>query len=548
MPTGWLLVGVLALPLLGFALIFCIPRKRVRWIHAVSLGSSVLTLLLLIGLWTAFNPEQPGFQFVLNLPWITSLDVGLRLGIDGVSLLLALLTAFLMPIALLASLEPIRHRQKEYYAMMLLLETAMLGVFMALDTFLFYVFWELVLIPMYFIIGIWGGKNRVYAALKFFLYTLVGSLLMLVAIVWLGVYAEQHVGGFTADFERLRQIAPGIPHETQRWLFWAFALSFCIKVPLFPLHTWLPDAHVEAPTAGSVILAGVLLKMGTYGLIRFNLELFPQASFEYATLLAWLGVVGILYGALVAFAQSDMKKLIAYSSVSHLGFIVLGIFSMTVEGLQGALIQMVNHGLSTGMLFLCVGLLYERRHTRELAEFGGLARIMPLFALLLAFAVLSSVGLPGLNGFIGEFLSLLGAARSRFLDNFLLVILGACGVILAAVYLLKFYHATMFGQPGNPENYHLRDLNWLERVQLVPLVLLFIGIGVYPRPFLQTSEVALRGLVAKLEQLRFGTTSIPTPSPLQPVPREQQPQPTPGAPDPQKLLEEHLRRMPPPRP
>ncbi|MDW7997323.1 MAG: NADH-quinone oxidoreductase subunit M, partial [Bacteroidota bacterium] len=338
------------------------------------------------------------------------------------------------------------------------------------------------------------------------------------------------------------------PHETQRWLFWAFALSFCIKVPLFPLHTWLPDAHVEAPTAGSVILAGVLLKMGTYGLIRFNLELFPQASFEYATLLAWLGVVGILYGALVAFAQSDMKKLIAYSSVSHLGFIVLGIFSMTVEGLQGALIQMVNHGLSTGMLFLCVGLLYERRHTRELAEFGGLARIMPLFALLLAFAVLSSVGLPGLNGFIGEFLSLLGAARSRFLDNFLLVILGACGVILAAVYLLKFYHATMFGQPGNPANYHLRDLNWLERVQLVPLVLLFIGIGVYPRPFLQTSEVALRGLVAKLEQLRFGTTSTPTPSPLQPVPREQQPQPTPGAPDPQKLLEEQLRRMPPPRP
>ncbi len=479
-----------------------------------------------------------------NIRWIDALDAGFRVGVDGISLLLVLLTALLMPLALLASLEPIRHRQKEYYAMMMLLETAMLGVFVALDTFLFYVFWELVLIPMYFIIGIWGGGNRVYAALKFFLYTLVGSLLMLVAIVWLGVYAEQHAGGFTADFERLRQIAPSIPFEIQRWLFWAFALSFCIKVPLFPLHTWLPDAHVEAPTAGSVILAGVLLKMGTYGLIRFNLELFPQASFAYASLLAWLGVVGILYGALVAFAQSDMKKLIAYSSVSHLGFIIVGIFSMTVEGLQGALIQMVNHGLSTGMLFLCVGLLYERRHTRELAAFGGLARIMPLFAVLLALAVLSSVGLPGLNGFIGEFLSLLGAAQSRFLDNFWIAALGACGVIFAAAYLLKFYHGIVFGEPGSPENYHLRDLSLTERLQLIPLVLLFFWIGLYPRPFLNTSELAFRSLVAKLELLRFGTTTISIPS----APETPEQRPAPTLPEPQKLLEEQLRRLPPPRP
>ncbi len=536
-----LLVGLLAIPLAGFGTILLLPRERVRWIQLLSLGSSLLTLLLAIGLWIGFRPEQPGFQYRIAVRWIESLDVGFRIGVDGISLLLVLLTAFLMPIALLASLEAIRHRQKEYYAMMLLLEAAMLGVFVALDTFLFYVFWELVLIPMYFIIGIWGGGNRVYAALKFFLYTLVGSLLMLVAIVWLGVYAEQHAGGFTADYERLRQIAPTIPLELQRWLFWAFALSFCIKVPLFPLHTWLPDAHVEAPTAGSVILAGVLLKMGTYGLVRFNLELFPQASFEYAPLLAWLAVIGILYGALVAFAQSDMKKLIAYSSVSHLGFIVLGIFSMTVEGLQGALLQMVNHGLSTGMLFLCVGLLYERRHTRELAQFGGLARIMPLFATLLMLAVLSSVGLPGLNGFIGEFLSLLGAARSRFLNNFLMVALGACGVIFAAAYLLKFYHSLMFGETRNPENYHLRDLTGIERLQLLPLVALFIWIGVYPRPLLNTSEVAFRSLVAKLEQLRFGVTSIPVPEPtLTP-----QGQPPTLPPDMQKQLEEQLRRMPP---
>jgi len=544
MKTEWLLLAVLGVPLVGFLLLLLTPRDRLRWIHALSLGSSLLTLVLAVGLWLNFNPQQPGFQFVTNLRWIDSLDIGFRVGIDGISLLLVLLTAFLMPLALLASLEPIRHRQKEYYAMMLLLETAMIGVFVALDTFLFYVFWELVLIPMYFIIGIWGGGNRVYAALKFFLYTLVGSLLMLVAIVWLGVYAEQHAGGFTADFERLRQIAPTIPLEIQRWLFWAFALSFCIKVPLFPLHTWLPDAHVEAPTAGSVILAGVLLKMGTYGLVRFNLELFPHASFEYASLLAWLAVIGILYGAMVAFAQSDIKKLIAYSSVSHLGFIVLGIFSMTVEGLQGALIQMVNHGLSTGMLFLCVGLLYERRHTRELAAFGGLARVMPLFAVLLALATLSSVGLPGLNGFIGEFLSLLGAAQSRFLNNFLLAALGACGVIFAAAYLLKFYHGVMFGEPRDPENYHLRDLKGVELVQLVPIVVFFFWIGLFPRPFLQTSELAMRSLVAKLELQRFGTTSITVPTPAGGTPQ----QTPPVLPDPTKILEEELRRMPPPRP
>ncbi|MEN3027255.1 MAG: NADH-quinone oxidoreductase subunit M [Chlorobiota bacterium] len=540
----WLLPSLIAVPLGGFLATLLLPRERSRWIHTVALGTSLLTLGLVIWLWIGFDPNQPGFQYRVNVRWIEHLDIGFHVGIDGISLLLVLLTAFLMPIAILASLEPIRHRQKEYYAMMLLLEAAMIGVFVALDLFLFYVFWELVLIPMYFIIGIWGGGNRVYAALKFFLYTLVGSLLMLVAIVGLWVYAEQYAGGFTTDYERIRQIAPTIPLELQRWLFWAFALSFCIKVPLFPLHTWLPDAHVEAPTAGSVILAGVLLKMGTYGLIRFNLELFPQATFEYASLLAWLGVVGILYGALVAFAQSDMKKLIAYSSVSHLGFIVLGIFSMTVEGLQGAILQMVNHGLSTGMLFLCVGLLYERRHTRELTQYGGLARIMPLFAVLLALAVLSSVGLPGLNGFVGEFLSLLGAAQSRFLNNMFLVVLGALGVVFAAAYLLKFYHGLMFGESGTPENYHLRDLNWLERLQLIPIVALFFWIGLYPRSFLQASELPVRDLVAKLEQLRFGVSTITVPAPVQ----QQPPAPPALPPEYQRQLEEQLRRQQPPKP
>ncbi len=543
----WILLGLLATPLVGFVLILLLPRERLRWIHALSIAVGLITFGLAIALWIAFRPEQPGFQFRIALRWIESLDIGFRVGVDGISLLLVVLTTLLTLVALLASLEAIRHRQKEYYAMLLLLETAMLGVFVATDTFLFYVFWELVLIPMYFIIGIWGGRNRIYAALKFFLYTLVGSLLMLVGIVWLGVYAQQHAGGFTGDLERLQQIGPTLPLTAQRWLFWAFALSFCIKVPLFPLHTWLPDAHVEAPTAGSVILAGVLLKMGTYGLVRFNLELFPQASFEYAPLLAWLGVIGIVYGALVAFAQSDMKKLIAYSSVSHLGFIVLGIFSMTVEGLQGALLQMVNHGLSTGMLFLCVGMLYERRHTRELAEFGGLARRMPLFAVLLALAVLSSAGLPGLNGFVGEFLSLLGAAQSRFLDNFVFAAIGVSGVILAAAYLLKFYHALMFGEPSNPENYHLRDIGWLERLQLIPLVVLFVWIGLFPRPFLHLSELSFRSMVAKLEQLRFGITTIELPTP-QAAPAAEPVQPSPSPLEPQRFLEEQLRRMPPPRP
>ncbi len=383
----------------------------------------------------------------------------------------------------------------------------MTGVFVSLDLFLFYIFWELILIPMYFLIGIWGGKERIYAAVKFFIFTMVGSLLMLVAIVWLASYVGKVAdipSGFTTNYLIISKHSPMIPMAYQQWIFWAFALSFLIKVPVFPLHTWLPDAHTEAPTAGSVILAGVLLKMGTYGLVRFNLELFPQASFEYAHLISWLAVIGIIYGALVAMIQSDFKRLVAYSSVSHLGFVVLGIFSMTAEGLQGAIIQMVNHGLSTGMLFLCVGMIYDRRHTREIAEFGGLARVMPAFTVFFAIAMLASVGLPGLNGFVGEFLTLLGAFKSPFLANQWFAIIAATGVIFAAIYLLWMFRRVMFGTIENPANSHLPDIDKREWTVLVPIVIFIVWIGVYPSMFMKYSENSTRKLVNKLELIKFG--------------------------------------------
>jgi NADH-quinone oxidoreductase subunit M len=379
---------------------------------------------------------------------------------------------------------------------------------MSLDLFLFYIFWEIILIPMYFIIGIWGGKNKIYAAVKFFIFTVVGSLFMLVAIIWLGHYVGTYIlhtaQGFTTNFMLIREVAMQIPIDIQKWMFLAFALSFCIKVPLFPLHTWLPDAHTEAPTPGSVILAGVLLKMGTYGLIRFNLELFPQSSFEYASLLSWLAVIGIIYGALVAMIQTDVKKLVAYSSVSHLGFVVLGIFSMTAEGIQGGIIQMVNHGLSTGMLFLLVGMIYERRHTREISEFGGLARVMPVYTVFFAIAMLASVGLPGLNGFVGEYLTLIGAFSSPFLNSYSYAIIAASGVIFAACYLLWMFQRVMFGTNVNPQNHNLKDLNKREWTTLVPIVIFIVWIGVYPKTFLSISEVSTRALVNKLETIKFG--------------------------------------------
>ncbi|MBI3258340.1 MAG: NADH-quinone oxidoreductase subunit M [Ignavibacteriae bacterium] len=508
---GMLLV-TLFLPLLGFLAMLFINQEESKGIKYTALGVSLLSFFASLFLYFGFDHTQSGFQFTMNQIWIPNLDAGFRIGVDGMSLLMVLLTTFITPIAILCSFASIQKREKEYYAWMLLLQFGMIGVFISMDTFLFYVFWELILIPMYFLIGIWGGKDRIYAAVKFFLYTLVGSLLMLVAIVWLGIYAQNLVGGhFTADFMKLREIAPTIPLEIQKWLFLAFALSFCIKVPLFPFHTWLPDAHVQAPTAGSVILAGVLLKMGTYGLIRFNLELFPQAMFEYATPIAWLAVIGIIYGALVAMVQTDVKKLVAYSSVSHLGFVVLGICSMTPEGIQGAIIQMVNHGLSTGMLFLCVGVLYERRHTREISEFGGITKVMPKFAVLFTIAMLASVGLPGLNGFVGEFLTLMGGFTSPFLNNHWLSIISATGVIFAAVYLLWMFQRVMFGTNDNPKNHGLKDLSASEYWQLVPIALLIVWLGVYPRTFMVVSEQSTQALVGKLEKLKFGKTNYPLP-------------------------------------
>jgi len=489
------LLATLFVPLAGAIAVMFIHRDQAVAAKRTALAFSIVTFLASLFLLPEFQSVNTGMQFVINQSWISSIDAGFRIGVDGISLPLVLLTALIMPIAILASFDPISKNVKGYYALMLLLQFGMTGVFVAWDTFLFYVFWELILIPMYFIIGIWGGKDRIYAAVKFFLYTLVGSLLMLLAIIWLGLQAEWAGVGFTADLIKLQQVGPAIGMDVQQWLFWAFAISFLIKVPLFPLHTWLPDAHVQAPTAGSVILAGVLLKLGTYGLIRFNLGLFPQASMHFAGLISTLAVVGIVYGALVAMVQTDIKKLVAYSSVSHLGFVVLGIFSMTIEGVQGAVLQMVNHGISTPMLFLCVGVLYERRHTREISEYGGITNVMPRFAVMFAIAMFASVGLPGLNGFVGEFLTLLGAFNSHVLGTKIYAIVSASGVIFAAVYLLWMFQRVMFGTNNNPENHHLRDLNIKEYWQLVPLAVLAVWLGVQPRPLMMLSEESVRAIV-----------------------------------------------------
>lgn len=501
------LLFTLFAPLAGCAAIALIQRDQTRAIKSTAVGMSVLTFIGSLFLLVDFDSTTAAMQYAIDVPWIPAIDAGFRIGIDGTALLMVLLTTLILPIALLSSLNSIKQRHKEYYALMLLLQFGMTGVFMAMDTFLFYVFWELILIPMYFIIGIWGGKDRVYAAGKFFLYTLVGSLLMLIAILWLGFAAEAQLGAFTADMAKLRLVGPQIAPDIQLWLFLAFALSFFIKVPLFPFHTWLPDAHVQAPTAGSVVLAGVLLKMGTYGLIRFNLELFPQTSADLSGIISALAVGGIIYGALVAMVQTDIKKLVAYSSVSHMGFVVLGIFSLTVEGVQGAVIQMVNHGITTGALFLCVGMLYERRHTREISAYGGITSVMPRFSVFFAIAMFASVGLPGLNGFVGEFLTLYGAFKSPFLNDWTYAIVGATGVIFAAVYLLWMFQRVMYGPNENPENHHLKDMNKLEYWQLVPLVILMIWLGVAPRTFMNYSEEAVKHVVGKVEHFKFSTST-----------------------------------------
>ena len=508
-----LLLTTLIIPFIGMCLLFFFKKEQTTAIKYTSLIISIITFLVSIGLWVNFDAGNPNFQFLMKQEWISSIGAGFHIGIDGMSLLLIMLTTFLMPLVILVSFSAIQKREKEYYIVILLLEAGLIGVFSSLDIFLFYIFWEVILIPMYFIIGIWGGKDRIYASIKFFIFTMVGSLFMLLAIIWLGLYVGDNIlhTGFTTDFLVIKEVSSQIPFDTQKWLFWAFALSFLIKVPVFPLHTWLPDAHTEAPTPGSVILAGVLLKMGTYGLVRFNLDLFPVPSVTYASLIGTFAVIGIIYGALCAMVQTDIKKLVAYSSISHLGFVVLGIFSMTVEGIQGAIIQMVNHGLSTGMLFICVGCLYERRHTREISEYGGIAKVMPNFAVFFALAMFASIGLPGLNGFVGEYATLIGAFISPIYDNIALAIVATTGVIFAAVYLLWMWQRVMFGTVDNPKNKELKDINKREWAMFVSIIIFIVWIGLHPTTFMNKSESYSKQLAAKIELVKSGQQNYSLP-------------------------------------
>jgi len=489
-----LLSAVTFVPMLGGLALVFVPRRRAGLLKTAALLIALLVFALSLPLYFGFDGDSADFQFEEQRVWMPTLGVSYHVGIDGISLLLVLLTTFLTPLALASAWHAIEDRLKEFVITMLVLETGMLGVFVSLDLFLFYVFWEAMLIPMYFIIGVWGGANRVYAAVKFVLYTLAGSLLMLVAILALYYRHGAGTGAYTFDLVTLARwvVAPGLAQDL---MFLAFALAFAIKVPLFPFHTWLPDAHVEAPTAGSVILAGVLLKMGTYGFLRFCLPLFPDASLAFGPFVVALAVVGIVYGAWVSTVQADVKKLVAYSSVSHLGFVMLGIFTLTQQGLVGGVIQMVNHGLSTGALFLMVGMIYERRHTRLIADFGGLWKVVPAFSALFLIVVLSSLGLPGLNGFVGEFLILVGA----FGVSPWLAAVATTGVIFAAVYLLWMYQRVIFGEITHEENRALPDLSPREWAMLVPVVVFIVWIGVYPTTFTGKTEATLEALIAQVQ-------------------------------------------------
>ena len=510
---------VIFLPAVGALVALFMPSDgAVRW---TALGTTVVTFLLSLGLYAGFDPAVSTAvapQLMEKLPWFPGVDITYFVGVDGLNLLLTMLTTLLGPIIVLSSWTYIGKQIKGYYTLMLLLQTGVLGVFLSFDLLLFYIFFEITLIPMYFIIGIWGGENRVYAAVKFVLYTLVGSLLMLVGILWLGFAAGDAVnaGVFTTDWFKL--VSFGVPLGAQGWLFFLFLLAFAIKVPLFPFHTWLPDAHVQAPTGGSVVLAGVLLKMGTYGLLRFTIPFFPNAAEQWAPVMAVLAVIGIIYGALVAFAQTDAKKLVAYSSVSHLGFVVLGLFALDTVAVQGALIQMVNHGISTGALFLIIGMLYERTHTRKMADYGGIAKVVPVLTFVMMLTVFASAGLPGLNGFVGEFLILLGSWRSEAFGT-IWVILGTTGVILAAVYLLWMVYRTFFGEVTNEANLTMKDLNGREIGLLIPLAVLMIWLGMGPAPFLNKSEDTVQAIL-DTARTKAAATEAAAPGEIVAVPLE----------------------------
>lgn len=493
-----MLTLIVFLPMVvGFLLCF-VWKEETRFIKSAAIAVSFVVLVLSIKLFVDFNDRSDfmpfgveesgkGMQFVHDFKWISFFNIHYRVGIDGISLMMVVLTALLTLIAFLCSWTQVKIHEKPFYILLLFLEGGMMGVFCALDLFLFYLFWEAMLIPMYLIIGVWGGERRIYAAVKFMIYTVAGSLLMLAAILVL----FSKTGSF--DVVKLQEELPGLlTIETQRWLFLAFGVSFAIKVPLFPFHTWLPDAHVEAPTAGSVILAGVLLKMGVYGFLRFAIPFFPQAAIEFAPLMMTLGVIGIIFGALMAMTQSDIKKLIAYSSVSHLGFVMVGIFSMTHSGMQGGIYQMVNHGLSTGALFLLVGILYERTHRRGVDDYGGMAKVTPIYATIFMIVTLSSIALPGTNGFIGEFLILLGT----FQYNNGYAVAAALGVVLGAVYMLRLYRDTMFGKVTIKANESVEDMRGNEQSYLMPILILIFVLGIFPSFFLKKTEGAARNVLS----------------------------------------------------
>ena len=503
--NNWALPALLIIPAIGAALLIALAPRGAdeaqmaaasRTARQIAFWFFIIEFLVSAGLWWSFDPAVAGWQAAVDTSWIPSWGVRFTIGVDGIALMMVLLTTFIMPLTVLGSWTSVKVKVHAFFALMLILTSGMIGVFIARDLFLFYVMWEVMLIPMYFIIGIWGGERRLYASIKFFIYTMLPSLLMLVAILYLGVHAGN---GATPNFGYDNLMAhPTLAPRAALWLFAAFFLAFAVKVPMFPFHTWLPDAHVEAPTGGSVILAAIMLKMGTFGFLRFALPLFPGAAMNptVRAVIVVLAVIGIVYGALVAMVQPDFKKLVAYSSVSHLGFVMLGIFALTLQSVQGALLVMINHGISTGALFLLVGMLYERRHTRMIDDYGGIARVVPLFAALLTFVSLSSIGLPGTNGFVGEFLVLLGS----FKGYPVLTTIGTTGVIFAAAYLLWAIQRILFNPLDKPENARIPDLNWREIAIGIPIIITIIWLGVYPAPVLRRMEPASAKLVAQVRE------------------------------------------------
>jgi NADH-quinone oxidoreductase subunit M len=490
--SNTLLSLIIFFPMVGVFFLLVSSKDNHHGLRRIAFINSLMTFILSLFLLRDFMPTSAEMQFVELRSWIPDFGISYHLGIDGISLFLVLLTTLLSAIAILASFTAITKQVKEYFVCLLLLETGMLGVFCSLDMVLFFFFWEVMLIPMYFMIGIWGGDRRIYASIKFILYTMAGSALMLVAILVMYFTYYSYTGEYSFDVTKWYQMT--LPGHLQLWLFMAFFLAFAIKVPLFPFHTWLPDAHTEAPTAGSVILAGVLLKMGTYGLVRFCLPLFPYATMQCLPIICVLALIGIIYGAWVAMVQPDVKKLVAYSSVAHLGYVVLGIFVLNIQGLGGGLLQMINHGLSTGALFLLVGMIYERRHTRDISQFGGLAKIMPVFFGFFLIVTLSSIGLPGMNGFVGEYLILVGA----FQQNIVYAVIATLGIIFAAVYMLWMFQRVMFGEITHEENKTLKDLSKREIALLIPIILLIFWIGIYPKPILSRMEPSLNKILQKV--------------------------------------------------